>query len=128
MEMGKSHTEFADAASEFERAIRLAPWWAEAYRGLAMAREKAANYQQAIDTYQFYLLAAPSATDAKEVQSKIYKLEFAAEREQKQAIEQSMSQRQQAARTLGLQGIWHEKGNGMVWQAAMQDRDIRCPQ
>jgi tetratricopeptide (TPR) repeat protein len=121
MEMGQSPTDFADASSEYEMAIRIAPWWPDAYRGLALAREKAANYQQAIEAYQFYLLAAPGATDAKEIQNKIYKLEFAVESEQKRAIEKSMSQRQQAARTQGLQGIWREKGNGMIWQAALQD-------
>lgn len=121
MEMGQSPAEFAEAAAEFERAIRLAPWWADAYHGSAMALDKAASYQQAIDAYQFYLLAAPGAADAKEVKSKIYKLEFAAEREQKQAIEKSMAQRQLAARTQGLQGIWKEKGNGMVWQASIQN-------
>lgn len=121
MEIGSSPAEFNDAAAEFNQAVRLAPWWPDAYRGLATALDKSGSYQGAIDAYQFYLLAAPGAPDAKDIHSKIYKLEFAAEREQKQAIEKSLAQKQQAARVLSLQGIWREKDSGMVWQASLQN-------
>jgi tetratricopeptide (TPR) repeat protein len=119
LEMAKSTSDFNDAAEELERAVRLAPWWADGYHELGAAYEKATNYQQSMNAYQLYLAAAPTAPDAKEVKSKIYKLEYAAEREQKQSIEKSMQQRQQSARMLAMQGLWADK-SGTMWQASLQ--------
>ena len=119
LEMAKTTSDFNDAAEELERAVRLAPWWADGYHELGAAYEKATNYQQAMNAYQLYLAAAPTAPDSKEVKSKIYKLEYAAEREQKQSIEKSMQQRQQSARILAMQGLWADK-SGMMWQASLQ--------
>lgn len=122
IEMGQSKSDFADAAAEFEKGIQIAPWWAEAYKGLGMANEKAATYRQAMVAYDFYMKAAPNAVDVAEVQSKIFKLEYAADREQKQAFEKVIAMKEANARLQGLQGLWREKDKpGHVWQATVQN-------
>lgn len=122
IEMAQSKTDFADAAVEFEKAIQIAPWWADAYKGLGQANEKATNYRQSMAAYNLYMKAAPSASDVAEVQNKIFKLEYAADREQKQSFEKVIALKTANARLLGLQGLWRERDKPVhVWQASVQN-------
>jgi tetratricopeptide (TPR) repeat protein len=122
IEMGQAKTDFADAAGEFEKAIQIAPWWADAYKGLGLANEKAANYRQSMAAYNLYVKAAPNAPDVAEVQNKIFKLEYAADRDQKQAFEKVIAAKEANARIQGLQGLWRERDKpGHVWQATVQN-------
>ena len=122
IEMGQSKADFADAAAEFEKGIQVAPWWADAYRGLGLANEKAANYRQSMAAYDLYIKAAPNAVDVAEVQNKIFKLEYAADRDQKQTFEKVIALKEANARLQGLQGLWREKDKpGHLWQATVQN-------
>jgi ankyrin repeat protein len=74
MEIAKSPEDFEPAIKEFERAIKLAPDWPEAYRQLALAQEKADKYGDAAASLKQYLRLAPSASDAETVNNLIEKL------------------------------------------------------
>jgi len=57
--------------SEFQGALRLAPWLPSAYFALGESQEKLRDYPAAIRSFEFYLLAAPTAQDAESVQKRI---------------------------------------------------------
>ncbi len=60
---------YAEAAGEFREALDEAPWLAQAYRGLARARESAGDLDGEIEASNDYLLASPQASDALEVKA-----------------------------------------------------------
>jgi len=64
------------AISEYLRAIGLAPWWADLYVNTALVMEKSGRYDDALEMLNLYLVAAPEAPDASQVQTKIWELEF----------------------------------------------------
>jgi len=72
--------DYNNAIVEFEKALLLAPWWAEAYFNVGLVQEKAKKFSAAIENMKFYLLAAPHAEDASEVKMKIDELEVAKQR------------------------------------------------
>ncbi len=71
------------AISQYNEALLTAPWWAEAYFNLAKTLELRQRYGDAIKNYQWYLLAAPQAEDARAVKDKIYEIE---EKKEEKAI------------------------------------------
>lgn len=89
VEIAKTSDDFLLAISEFKKALRLAPWLANAYFNLAVVQEKAGQFNEAIQNFNLYLLAAPSAADAQDVKTRIYGLELKAERQQKEEKEKS---------------------------------------
>lgn len=121
LELGQSPAEFMDAAMEFEGALRLAPGWAEAHCNLGSAYEKASKLQDAIFAYQGCLAAAPNAPNVADTQKRIYKLEYAADREQKQAISAQMQQRESAIRLQSMVGAWFNKDSGNLYSAIIKD-------
>lgn len=81
--LAKSPQDFAPAVAEFQKASDAAPWWADPYFNMGQALEQAGDPAAAIRAYRFYLAAAPGAADADKVQSKIYELEYVAEKKGK---------------------------------------------
>jgi tetratricopeptide (TPR) repeat protein len=71
------------AIGEWHAALRFAPWWPEANFNLGLTLEKGERYAEATRYLKLYLLAAPNAPDAKEVQQKIYSLEYKAQLQSK---------------------------------------------
>ena len=63
--------ELATAGSEFQRALRIAPWLASGYLSLGDVQEKLRDYPAAIESLELYLLAAPTAQDVESVQKTI---------------------------------------------------------
>jgi len=63
--------DFIPAISEFQRALRLAPWLPDAYFGLGESLEKRRDYPAAIRSFELYLLAAPTAQDTESVQKRM---------------------------------------------------------
>ena len=80
LDLSKDNKEYKDAIAEFEKATLSAPWVGTAYYNLAISQELADDLAGAMKNYKFYLLAEPNATDAKEVKTKIYELEFKIEK------------------------------------------------
>lgn len=109
----KGEADFSEAAREFAKALRLAPWWAESYFNLAVAQEKAGQFAAAIRSLKLYLLAAPDATDSGKVKDQIYALEYRQEKARKEARDRAdevrqaneQSTRQQISLS-SLSGMW----------------------
>jgi tetratricopeptide (TPR) repeat protein len=71
----KSMADYTAAAREYDKALLIAPWVADYYYNLGVLYEKAVKPQEAKNNYEYYLLAAPKARDAKDVRDHIAKLE-----------------------------------------------------
>lgn len=84
-EDAKEAKDLAAAITEFKEASIAAPWWSDAYFTLGLAQEKAKDYAGAKQSLSLYLLAAPDASDAKDVKSRIYELEYRQEKAAKEA-------------------------------------------
>jgi len=76
----KSETDFLDAAEEYKKALLLAPWIANDYFNQALAYEKGGKFKEAKQGLELYLLAAPNAKDAEDVQKRIAGIEYAIEK------------------------------------------------
>jgi tetratricopeptide (TPR) repeat protein len=111
----KSPADFDEAANEFGKALRVAPWWADGYFNQGVALEKAGKYNEAIRSLKFYLFSAPGAPDAEKIKEQIYALEYRQEKTGKEAAtkrqEQETKSRVEAekkARTSSLGGYWRD--------------------
>jgi tetratricopeptide (TPR) repeat protein len=104
------------AADAFAQASVLAPWVADYYFNQGSALEKAGQFEDAIRALDFYLVAAPNASDANDVRGKIegikYEKEKAAKEEQQTAERKvevaAERQRQFLARLIGT---WKVSGS-----------------
>jgi len=65
----------------YDRAIKIAPWWAPAHFDKALLLEQMGKYAQATASMQRYLLLAPTGDHAREAQDKIYEWEPRLEQE-----------------------------------------------
>jgi hypothetical protein len=72
VEKAKDSTGFERAVGEYKAALLAAPWWADAYKKLAIAQKAAERYDDAIASLNLYLLTQPA--DARDAQDEIYKL------------------------------------------------------
>ncbi len=72
--------DYLDAAKEYQKAIRLAPWVGSLYFNLGIVLEKAGKTEEAIKNLKLYLLAVPHAQDARSVKKKIAGLEYGIEK------------------------------------------------
>ncbi len=79
VKLASTKADFDDVVSEFEKALQLAPWWAEMYFNLGEAQERAGKYDDAINSFKWYLLATPKAKNIKQVQNKILEIGYAKE-------------------------------------------------
>jgi TolA-binding protein len=70
----KNPAQQALAAQSFTEALKVAPWWGDAYYNLGVAQELAEKYDEAEQAFNFYLLSNPSETEKREVQDRIYAL------------------------------------------------------
>jgi tetratricopeptide (TPR) repeat protein len=62
------------AISEFQGALRMARWLSAGYFDMGELQEKLRDYPAAIRSFEFYLLAAPTAQNAESVQKRIIDL------------------------------------------------------
>jgi hypothetical protein len=81
VEMAKSPEDYRAAIEEFERAVKIAPRWADAYYNLGMVQARAGHSREAIASLKRYLELAPNAADAAQVRDEIVALEYRLERE-----------------------------------------------
>lgn len=67
-----SDADRAQAAAEYRMALKLAPWWADAYLDYGLLEQAAHQPREAIWAYNLYLRAAPNTPNAETVRRKIY--------------------------------------------------------
>ena len=77
----KGPADLDNAIHELNQALRLAPWWGDAYKNLGLLLEKENRYAEAASILQLYLLATPNGPDAQSVQMKIYSLQYKAKQQ-----------------------------------------------
>lgn len=75
-ERAKNAADLVNSEQEWLAAIKIAPWWADAYFNLAAVAAKAGNAGLAVNALQLYLVAKPNASNAHDVQLEIYKLQY----------------------------------------------------
>lgn len=71
---GKSPSEQALAAQSFTMALKVAPWWPDAYYNLAVAQELAGQLDDAERSFTLYILSNPGEREQREAQDRIYGL------------------------------------------------------
>jgi tetratricopeptide (TPR) repeat protein len=91
----KDANDFKDAVAEFEKATLAAPWMANAYYNLGVAQDKAGMHSNAIRSLKFYLVAAPNAPDAKNVEKLIDEIEYRQEKAAKESSPQGIAEKKQ---------------------------------
>ena len=70
------------AVNELQKALEIAPWWAEGYFRLGAVLQKAHRPAEAAQSLALYLVANPHASNAQNVQMEIYKLQYETKRPQ----------------------------------------------
>ena len=70
----KNPAQQALAAQSFTEALKVAPWWGDAYYNLGAAQELAEKYDEAEQAFKFSLLGNPSEQQKRETQDRIYAL------------------------------------------------------
>lgn len=63
------------AVESFKEALKVAPWWGDAWYNLAVAQELAGQLDDARDSLKSYLLTSPGETEARDAQDRLYALE-----------------------------------------------------
>jgi len=95
------------AIGSFSEALRVAPWWGNAYYNLAVAQELAGQLDEAERTLKWFVLSSPDESDAREAQDRIYAI--AAKR--KLAATEAVAKQEKVDREKSLYdwllGEWH---------------------
>lgn len=90
VEKAKDNSGYERAIEQYKTALLAAPWWADAYKKLAISQKAAAHYDDAIASLNLYILTQPA--DTRDAQDEIYKLkalkQSAGEDEKRQREEQ----------------------------------------
>ena len=84
MEDAKTEADFKDAANEFSQAVNMAPWLGVGYRDLAIAADKAGDYDRALRNLGWYLLSKPAPADADWANDLKAKIEYRKEKAAKE--------------------------------------------
>jgi ankyrin repeat protein len=106
----KDPSDFELSISSFKDAIRIAPWWPEAYYNLGLALGRAEKFDEAVEAMNLYLVSNPNESGAKGARQQL--LEFEAGKElaqaKKVAAAAKEAEKERAIRSL-FQGRWlHE--------------------
>ena len=72
MEKAHDNSGYERAIEQYKAALLAAPWWADAYKKLAIVQKTATHYDDAIASLNFYIMTQP--VDARDAQDEIYKL------------------------------------------------------
>jgi len=93
------------AIAAYREALRVAPWWADAYYNLAVALESDRKFNEAIDATRLYMASVPAGSaEAREAQNRIYALEASDELASKQAATAARAEEERRRPT--VEGTW----------------------
>jgi len=95
MEDAKGIDDFKAASDEFTKATNLAPWLGDAYRNLAIAQDKAGQYDAALKNLRLYLLTAPALPDEDWARSLMNKVEYRREKAARESSPETIAVKQQ---------------------------------
>jgi len=71
---------FEDAVKEYKEAIKIAPFFSQLYKAIALNYEALKDYRQAIKNMNIYLDLYPEAPDVRAAKDQIYKWEYMMEK------------------------------------------------
>lgn len=101
-----SDADYAAAGDAFVQASLLAPWVPENYSNAGVAYEKAKRYSDAVRFFQFYVLAAPGAPDAKAAREHIGGLQYAIQKSAADKAAAAQAEQRKAEAIRDLNGYW----------------------
>jgi tetratricopeptide (TPR) repeat protein len=84
-----NRSEYPNALAEYQEALKLAPNYPELYKAIGDVHEKLAtadDLKAAITHYKNYVELAPNAADVRQIQDKIYDLEYILKQQKKQEV------------------------------------------
>ena len=101
------------AIGSFNEALKIAPWWGDAYYNLAVAQELTGQLNDAERALKWFLLTNPGESESREAQDRIYGLSAkrklaAAEIEAKK----EQTDREMAAQAQRFEGDWFQDVKG----------------
>ena len=67
--------DYGMAADRYSQALKIAPWWPQGHRDLAVVYGELGQFSRAIVSMERYLRLVPNAADARESKDKIYEWE-----------------------------------------------------
>lgn len=106
----KDASGYDHAISAYREALRVAPWWGDAYYNLAVALEVAGKFDEAIASIKLYMASVPDASaEAREAQNRIYAIEAKSEMASRLAIAQAAAERERQRPS--VEGRW----TGKMW-------------
>lgn len=95
------------AIASYREALRIAPWWSDAYFNLAVALEAAGKFDEAIASIRSYMASVSAGSaETREAQNKIYALEAKGELAAKKAAITAQVERQRPS----VEGQWSING------------------
>ena len=100
----KKPSDFALAIAAYQDALKIAPWWGDAYYNLSVSLESAGRLDEAKDALNLYLLTKPK--DAEEAQNRLYALDAKKHLAAKQAAEAAVEKAAEAAKYAWILGDW----------------------
>jgi len=117
LEDAKDVNGFKDAVREFKKSVQLAPGWGDAWYNLGVAQEKAGAYAEALQSFKKYLQLNPNAADSNDVEARMFKLEYRAEK--------SNIERMKIAKPK-LDGVWRVCNNPSCYTGKSGCGNIEC--
>jgi tetratricopeptide (TPR) repeat protein len=95
------------AIGSFNEALKIAPWWGDAYYNLAVVQELIGQLNDAERTLKWFLLTNPGESDAREAQDRIYGLSAKRKLAAAEArAKQEQTDREMTAQAQRFEGDW----------------------
>ncbi len=120
----KDASGFNMAITYYHTALRIAPWWGNAYFNLAVANESVGDFKGAITSLRNYMISVPAASaEARDAQDRIYTLEARVEISVNSvAAKAAQAREQEKAFMQGLNGgVWVCQ-NDSFWKTTLEIR------
>jgi hypothetical protein len=92
------------AIQRFQDALKLAPWWSDAWHSLSVAQEAAGLFDAAQESLRFYILTGPNEVEVRKARDRIYALKAKKELATAEAADAAL--RAQADPELRWNGQW----------------------
>ena len=96
----KNPEQQALAVQSYQDALKIAPWWGDAYYNLALAQELAGQLDAAQSSFKLYILTNPGEKEARDAQDRIYALEAKAKLAVVDSTQQQAAQEKDASETI----------------------------
>ena len=108
------------AVDSFKEALKMAPWWGDAYYNLAVVQELAGQLDDSEKSLQFYLLTNPGEKEAREAQDRIYALDAKKKLDAQEQAAKTNEKAVEEARYGWMLGRWNYTMSGCNGNCRME--------